>query len=427
MSATEWRGPSADMQRLYLQFYVAVLLVLAVFVGAAALVWKLAEDQTPQYLDVAAELTGALLPDADAPQAESQKALDALHRKLRFDLALYRRDGTQIAMAGRPPPRFDPRRARDGWRRGPGGPTFTLQLPDGRWLVAREVRERPSPILWIVSGLALLALAIAVGAYPVVRGLGRRLERLKEGVEQLGGGDLGARVKVEGRDEVAALAASFNRSAERIEELIAAHRLLLANCSHELRTPLARISMAASMLGEQTDPKTRDGLKRDIAELDRLIEEILLASRLEAVAGLERLEAVDLLALAAEEAAHYDIEAGGEPVTVEGDRLLLRRLARNLLENARRYAGDGPIEIAVAPEGGRAVLEVRDHGPGVPAEERERIFEPFYRRAATAESGRGSGLGLALVRDIAGRHGGNVVCLAAEGGGSRFRVDLPAA
>jgi len=415
------------MQRLYLQFYVAVLLVLAVFVGAAALVWKLAEDQTPQYLDVAAELTGALLPDADAPQAENQKALDALHRKLRFDLALYRRDGTQIAMAGRPPPRFDPRRARDGWRRGPGGPTFTLQLPDGRWLVAREVRERPSPILWIVSGLALLALAIAVGAYPVVRGLGRRLERLKEGVEQLGGGDLGARVKVEGRDEVAALAASFNRSAERIEELIAAHRLLLANCSHELRTPLARIAMAASMLGEQTDPKTRDGLKRDIAELDRLIEEILLASRLEAVAGLERHEAIDLLALAAEEAAHYDIEAGGEPVTVEGDRLLLRRLVRNLLENARRYAGDGTIEIAVAPEGARAVLEVRDHGPGVPAEERERIFEPFYRRAATAESGRGSGLGLALVRDIAGRHGGNVVCLAAEGGGSRFRVDLPAA
>ena len=114
-------------------------------------------------------------------------------------------------------------------------------------------------------------------------------------------------------------------------------------------------------------------------------------------------------------------------MTVEGDRLLLRRLVRNLLENARRYAGDGPIEISVAAEGGRAVLEVRDHGPGVPAEERERIFEPFYRRAATRESGRGSGLGLALVRDIAGRHGGKVVCLAAEGGGSRFRVDLPAA
>jgi signal transduction histidine kinase len=414
------------MQRLYLQFYATILLVLAVFVAAALLTWRLAEEQTPQYLDVAAELTGALLPDVDAPQEEDQKALDALHRKLRFDLALYRPDGSLLAVAGRPPPRFDPARARIGWRRSNAGPTFTLQLPDGRWLVARQVRERPSPTLWIAGFLLLLAAAIAIGAWPVVRRLGRRLERLKAGVEQLGGGNLGARVQVEGRDELAALATSFNRSAARIEELVAAHRLLLANCSHELRTPLARISVAASLLGETADAKTRDSLKRDIAELDQLIEEILLSSRLEAVPGLEHNEPVDLLAVAAEEAAHYDTEASGQPVTINGDRLLLRRLIRNLLENARRYAGDGPIDVSVAREADRAVLQVRDHGPGVPSDERERIFEPFYRLAATRESGRGSGLGLALVREIARRHGGEAVCLAAEGGGSRFRIDLPA-
>jgi signal transduction histidine kinase len=414
------------MQRLYLQFYATILLVLAVFVGAALLTWRFVEEQTPQYLDVAAELTGALLPEADAPQADDQKALEALHRKLRFDLALYHSDGALIAMAGRPPPRFDPRRARVGWRRGPNGPTFTLQLPDGRWLVAHQVRERPSPTLWIAGFLLLLAAAIALGAWPVVRRLGRRLERLKTGVEQLGGGNLGARVQVEGRDELAALAASFNRSAQRIEELVAAHRLLLANCSHELRTPLARISVAAALLGDSADAKTRDELKRDIAELDQLIEEILLSSRLEVVKGLEHNEPVDLLALAAEEAAHYDTEAGGQPVTVNGDRLLLRRLIRNLLENARRYAGDGPIDVSVAKDGERAVLEVRDHGPGVPEDERERIFEPFYRLIATRESGHGSGLGLALVREIARRHGGEAVCLAADGGGSRFRIDLPA-
>jgi signal transduction histidine kinase len=415
------------MQRLYLQFYATILLVLAVFVAAALLTWRLAEEQTPQYMDVAAELTGALLPDADAPPEEDQKALDALHRKLRFDLALYRPDGSLLAVAGRPPPRFDPARARVGWRRGNAGPTFTLQLPDGRWLVARQVRERPSPTFWIAGFLVLLAAAIAVGAWPVVRRLGRRLERLKAGVEQLGGGNLGARVAVEGRDELAALAASFNRSAARIEELVAAHRLLLANCSHELRTPLARISVAASLLGETADAKTRDSLKRDIAELDQLIEEILLSSRLEVVQGLEHNEPVDLLAVAAEEAAHYDTEASGQPVTVDGDRLLLRRLIRNLLENARRYAGDGPIDVSVVKESERAVLEVRDHGPGIAVDERERIFEPFYRLAATRESGRGSGLGLALVREIARRHGGEAVCLAAEGGGSRFRIDLPAA
>jgi signal transduction histidine kinase len=420
------------MQRLYLQFYVTILIVLAVFVGAAVLLWRVADDdnRTPQYLDVAAELTGALLPDAAAPRAEQQRAIEGLQRKLRFDIALYERDGDMIAMAGKPPPRFDPNRARTGWRRGPGGPNFVLQLPDGRWLVARQVRERPNPIFWIAAALGLVAVAVAIAAFPVVRGLGRRLERLKAGVDRLGGGDLGARVKVEGRDEVAALAASFNRSAERIEALVAAHRLLLANASHELRTPLTRIGVAASLLGGAADPRTRESLKRDVAELNELIEQILLASRLEALPTLDRREPVDLLALAAEEASHYDVEVSGEPVTVSGDRTLLRRLVRNLVENAQRYGGgkegEESIAVSVGREGNRAVLDVTDRGPGVPEAERQRIFEPFYRLAGASESGRGSGLGLALVLDIARRHGGDAVCLAAEGGGSRFRVDLPA-
>ena len=110
------------MQRLYLQFYLTILVVLAVFVGAAAMLWWFAEDaaRTPQYLDVAADLTGALLPDADAPVAEQRKAVEELHRKLAFDLALYRPNGAMIAMAGKPPPRFDAARARTGWRRSPG-------------------------------------------------------------------------------------------------------------------------------------------------------------------------------------------------------------------------------------------------------------------------------------------------------------------
>lgn len=417
------------MQRLYLQFYATILVVLAVFVGAAVLLWRVADDdnRTPQYLDVAAELTGALLPDATAPRTDQQRAIEGLQRKLRFDIALYEPDGDMIAMAGKPPPRFEPKRARTGWRRGPGGPNFVLQLPDGRWLVARQVRERPNPIFWIAAALGAVAIAVAIGAFPVVRGLGRRLERLKAGVDRLGGGDLSARVKVEGRDELAALAASFNRSAERIEALVAAHRLLLANASHELRTPLTRISVAASLLGDTADPRTRESLKRDVAELNELIEQILLASRLEALPTLEQREPVDLLALAAEEASHYDVEVDGEPVTVSGDRTLLRRLVRNLVENAQRYGGGTPIEVSVKREDGCAVLEVTDQGPGVPEAERQRIFEPFYRLAGASESGRGSGLGLALVLDIARRHGGDAVCLAAEGGGSRFRVDLPAA
>src|SRR4029453_13677924 len=200
------------MQRLSLQFYLTILVVLAVFVGAAALLWRLADDdaRTPQYCEVAAELTGALLPDLDAPVIDQQRAIEALYRKLRFDIALYRPDGTLIAMAGRPPPRFAPARGPQARWRGPSGPTFPPPPPEGRWLVARQVRERGvNPTFWITAFLALVALAVAVGAYPVVRGLSRRLERLKAGVEQFGN-DLGARVKVEGRDEVAPLAQSFN-------------------------------------------------------------------------------------------------------------------------------------------------------------------------------------------------------------------------
>lgn len=423
------------MQRLYLKFYAAILLVLAVFVVSTAVLWWLAEDnnRTPQYLDIAAELTGALLPEADSSPADQARALERLNRKLRFDLALYDERGDMIAMVGRPPPRFNPQRARIGWRRGPGGPNFTLQLPDGRWLVAHQVRDRPNLTYWIIGFLTLVALAVAVGAYPIVRSLGGRLERLKSGVEKFGD-DLGARVKVEGRDEVAALAESFNRSAQRIEELVAAHRLMLANASHELRTPLSRLTLSAELLSKGADQRVREEIRADVAELDQLIDEILLTSRLDAVPTDARREPVDLLALAAEEAARYGIEAEGQPVTVSGDPTLLRRLIRNLLENARRYAGTGESEISVRPEvrpelrsgGTRAVLEVRDHGPGVAPEHREKIFEPFYRLPGSSESGRGFGLGLALVRQIAERHGGSAVCLAAEGGGSCFRVDLPA-
>ncbi len=417
------------MQRLYLKFYATILIVLAVFVASTTLLWWLADDsaQTPQYLDITAELTGALLPEASAPASEQARALEVLNRKLRFDLALYQADGDMIAMAGRPPPRFNPRRATTGWRRGPGGPSLTLQLPDGRWLVAHQVRERPNLVFWIVVFLSLVALAVAVGAYPIVRGLGRRLERLKAGVEQLGGGNLSARVKVEGKDEVAALAESFNKSAARIEELVAAHRLLLANCSHELRTPLSRIALTAELLGKDADPKARAELKRDVAELDQLIDSLLLTSRLDALPAVERHEPVDLLAVAAEEAAHYGLEAGGESAIVQGDTTLLRRLVRNLLENARRYAGDGSIEITTKIEKGRALLDVRDHGPGVAAIDREKIFQPFYRPPGSAETGRGFGLGLALVRQIAAGHGGTAVCLPADGGGSVFRIGLPAA
>jgi len=179
--------------------------------------------------------------------------------------------------------------------------------------------------------------------------------------------------------------------------------------------------MAVELMKQDADPKRKVGLEQDIAELDALIDEILLASRLDAVKGLEREEDVDLLALAAEEGARYEgVELDGQPVVVRGDPRLLRRLVRNLLENAKRH-GAPPIRVRVAGVSEGVELSVCDRGAGVREADREKVFEPFFR----AGTGTGSGLGLALVRQIARRHGGQVGCTEREGWPSCFVVVLP--
>ena len=258
-------------------------------------------------------------------------------------------------------------------------------------------------------------------------GVTGRLERLQARVVALGAGKLSARVVVEGRDEVADLARCFNDAAERIEQLVNAQQTLLASASHELRTPLARMRVAIELLTGDERPEIRERVSKDIAELDELIGELLLASRLDTIDGLERSEDIDLLALLAEEAARSGGEVSGEPVNVRGDPRMLRRLLRNLLENARRYGAGSPVEASVTRADGHARVRVEDRGPGVPEAERERIFQPFYRTPGTRETGEGVGLGLALVRQIAGHHGGRARCIAREGGGTRFEVTLPLA
>ena len=417
------------MRRLYVQIFLTVVAALLAFALLAGIAWRLAGEPrwTAHSREAVAELIHAALPPADAPREEQQAALDRIAGRLRHDITLFGADGVPLARVGRALPPPDPRRATDGWVSGNGPPAWRLKLPDGRWLVARLHRGPRAPFGGLVATLALLALGVAVGAYPVVRRLTRRLERLKVGVDALGAGDLSARVAVEGHDEVAALAETFNRSAGRIEALVVAHKNLLANASHELRSPLARIRMALGMQAEIGDPKFRQEVERDIAELDALIDEILLSSRLDGFEERAAPEELDLLALAAEESARIGAEAQGDRVAVRGEPRLLRRLLRNLIENARRHGGTAPVDVAVRrTDNGYAEVRVCDRGPGVPEHERERIFEPFYRMGGASERDGGVGLGLALARQIARRHEGEVRCEGREGGGSCFVVELPA-
>ena len=446
------------MKSLYLRIYATVVVVLLLFAGISGWLFQRqieqergrAETVLSERMGAWAELIQRSLPGVDASRGEQAEAIDEWSQRLRLPLALDDPKGSPVGAS-----ESFRRRQADGVR------ALPVRLDDGRTLwVMRPGRPRGGEgsrrarlegggaseavdalaLPWmppffprgigLIAVLFVLFVAVAAGAYPVVRRLTRRLEALKGGVEQFGAGRLSHRVAVSGNDEVAALAASFNVAATRIEALVAAHRSLLANASHELRSPLARMKMAVSML-EGANPAQREQLRHEIdtnvAELDALVEEVLLASRLDAAptapAATER---IDLLALAVEEAARVQAAVEGSAASVMGDERLLRRALRNLLENARRYGG-GDIEVAVTTQpSGDVELSVCDRGPGVPEAMRERIFEPFFRLPGHAEQAGGVGLGLSLVKQIAERHGGRVRCEARAGGGSRFVLSLPA-
>ena len=413
------------MLRLYLRFYIALLVSLALLGLAASVLVHFAGGPMEQVGVTIGRLAQNILPPAQAPASEQQQALQRLAAGLEANVTLFAEDGTIIAVIGRPLPMPSARHAHFlSFAHWPGGGAISsLRLADGRLLVASV--PIGSGVTRVNFHLLVLfaVLSIGLAAFPIVRQISGRLERLQRGVDSLGAGDLGARVAVEGHDEIAGLAESFNRAAAQIEQLLHANRSLLANASHELRTPLARIRLAVEMLKQSADLKTKAGLEQDIAELDGLVDEILLASRLDTVAQNDVREEIDLLALAAEESARYDeVQLEGEHVKIQGDPRLLRRLLRNLLENARRH-GVPPTQVRLEREGNLVALRVWDSGAGPAQAEFEQVFMPFYRRRDSHNSS-GNGLGLSLVRQIARRHGGDARCALMDDGRSCFVITL---
>ena len=410
---------------LFFKIYLTLLVALAIVAVASAVFVRIGQDNDDVgwqgRLDI---FLVAMLPAGDSP-AQSQAVLARLAGAFDTDIGLYAADGRPIAIVGRPPP---PDRAPfwRGRRDRNEHHAVAFRLSDGRIVTARL--EQPfgpmgrSPLAY----LALIAAIIGVASYPVVRHLTRRLEALRHGVESWGESGTLRRVAVSGRDEVAAVAASFNAAAGRIEALIASHRALLANASHELRSPLARLRMAIDLYEKTPAEATKAEIVRNLAELDELVGEILLASRLDHIEMLDHAETFDLLALAAEEGARQNVNVSGEATFVTGDPRLVGRAVRNLVANAQRH-GAPPVTVSVSHEDGDAVLRVADNGAGIPEADRERVFEAFYRPAGRGEQAGGWGLGLSLVRQIAMHHGGTAHYEAPEGGGSVFVLRLPLA
>jgi signal transduction histidine kinase len=301
-------------------------------------------------------------------------------------------------------------------------------LPGGfRLLVGRDMSESEAfrsrvgdTLGW--AGLLTLALGLLT-AVVASRNMLRRVEAVSGTAARIMRGDLAQRVPVTGSgDEFDQLAGNLNDMLERIERLMNGMREVSDNIAHDLRTPLSRLRtrLEVALLEPPDAARYAEVMRETIAEADALLGTFnALLSITQAEAGTQRtpLEELDLAEIAGAVCELYEpvaeeagVELAGEierPILVRGDRHLLSQAAANLLDNALKYAAGGPVTVAVRRAAGEALLIVADRGPGIPPEQRDKVFDRFVRLEAS-RSTPGQGLGLSLVRAVARLHGGGV-------------------
>lgn len=317
------------------------------------------------------------------------------------------------------------------------------ETPEGRRtvLVARTldlVEESTELVAGLLAiGLSLLLMVVGITAWLLVGRALAPVEAMRREVEEITGSELHRRVPIGGGgDEIARLATTMNGMLERLERAYARQRQLVADTSHELRSPIASIRQHAEVAlahpGRTTTSELAETVLAEDLRLARLVDDLLLLSRAdERILGMER-RPVDLddLVLAAARALRNERRLEVDATGVSGGRVTgdaegLRRVVDNLAENAARYARSR-VSFSLAEEGGSVVLRVDDDGPGIPAADRDRVFERFVRLdAARARDGGGSGLGLAIVAELVAVHGGSVTIGKAPLGGARVEVRLP--
>lgn len=393
--------------RLYAQLVMVCGASLLAFAIVTSLIWRATghDRYEGEMFQLTTSLAMMLLPPVDSDVATQQQALQTIGDNLNFDITLWSPDG-QTRVARGPAAQYPtgiPLKV-GAWIPTSGLTTWSTILPDGRVVVIYLDRiQVPDDTTGFVISMLVLALFINLLAYPFIRRLTKRLEVLQHQVKQIGEGDLSARVEVLGTDEVASLATSFNDAAAKIEALVTAQRMLLANASHELRTPLARIKLAIDLQQEQDCPARRQAMQEDIQELDQLIDELILMTRLDTDAQPKAFASVDLMGLAAEECARYpDCELSGSQAEITGDARMLRHMLRNLLDNAWHH-GKAPVSVDIQASPHQVALTVFDAGTGIPEALQEQVFQPFFR-GPDKQNVPGYGLGLALVQRIAAVH-----------------------
>lgn len=286
---------------------------------------------------------------------------------------------------------------------------MTIAWPsrDGKY---RLVIDSPTPAgpwsplpyyLWIVVATVVFCYILAVQ-------LASPLRTLEQTVERFGRGDLAVRASASRRDEFGKLARAFNVMADRIETLLTAERRLLQDVSHELRSPLARLEFAVELARTSADrDRSLDRIKKEAERLSTLVSELLQVTRAESDPESRNLDEITLANLVRDVVEDSAVESqahncrlrfsSSEPVSINGDRELLRRAIENVVRNAIRYAPEGTaVEVKLERKPGRALISVRDYGPGVPEESLSSLFKPFFRVEADRNRDRGGGVGLGL-------------------------------
>lgn len=296
------------------------------------------------------------------------------------------------------------------------------------WLTVRSAPES-SETLWIRQvGLtfALTLAALLLPALWLAHRLALRIRAFAEAADRFGRNSDAPQLPEEGPYELRQAAGAFNRMQARIQRLVGDRTMMMAAVSHDLRTPLARVRFRIADL----EPQVRDAISEDIQQMDEMISQMLSFTR-DALPGAER-RRFDLSALAqslVDDLADSGAEAtfaGPDKLTVEANLTAVRRILSNLLDNALKYAGHARLELQVRNDLVLAIVE--DGGPGVPPGMEEAIFEPFRRLEPSRNRKTGGvGLGLAIARNLARSHGGDVVLEPAEAGGARFVFSLPIA
>ena len=304
----------------------------------------------------------------------------------------------------------------------------SFRIDDDEYWVAlpSERIERAIPWQWIGWGAAALLLSL-VGAYLIVFRIVSPLKALSAAAAEIGHGRMPEPVPETGPSEIGTLAHAFNQMSTNLSRLDSDRALILAGISHDLRTPLARLRMGIEMAS--ADASLNDGMVADVEEMDKTIDQFLDFAR---ESSGEPLETTDVSALLAELASQYQrrgfsvrsVALALPPLAVRP--LALRRAIANLVDNALHYAGsDKEVSLGLQAGRGELQIDIADRGPGIPAEEAERLKLPFTRLDLARGNSRGAGLGLAIVERIARNHGGSLQLIPRPGGGLIARISLP--